>query len=75
MSVTVFECRAPWDPEIPDWSRTKVAQLRNGPAPDQWTLYCADGNGRWHRFEPAPTGTLVELLEEIERDSTGIFWG
>jgi hypothetical protein len=74
-SVTIFEARAPWDPAMTDWTETKVAQLRwSGPG-DEWTLFCADGDGTWRRFEPAPTGSLDDLLAEIDEDSTGIFWG
>ena len=72
-SVTLFECRAPWDPASPDWTRTKVARLRRGAT--QWELDCADGRGKWYRFDPAPNGTLDELLDEIDADTTGIFWG
>jgi hypothetical protein len=74
-SVTIFEARAPWDPAKTAWTETTVAQLRwSGPG-DEWTRFCGDGDGRWHRFEPAPSGSLDDLLAEIDEDSTGIFWG
>jgi hypothetical protein len=41
-----------------------------------WTLYWRDRNLRFHRYDqlpPAPgTG---DLLTEIDRDPTAIFWG
>jgi hypothetical protein len=58
------------------WIREEVAQLRYSPDGQQWQLYCADSNSRWHRYEPAPATTrLEELINEIDRDPTGIFWG
>lgn len=74
-SVTIFDCRPPWDPEFTDWSRVPVAQLRYDPEHKHWTLYCADRNSRWHRYEPIDSGTVDELLKEIDDDPTGIFWG
>jgi Protein of unknown function (DUF3024) len=72
-AVTIVERRAPWSPEIPEWSSSKVARLRYSGG--EWVLDSADGSGRWHEFGPHPTGTLDELLAEIDKDSTGIFWG
>ena len=76
-SITLFECRAPWHPDRgPEWSRVPIAQLRYEPADHHWQLYCADRNSRWHRYELAePTAHIAALLEAIDRDPTGIFWG
>jgi Protein of unknown function (DUF3024) len=53
-----------------------VAQLRYDPADHHWRLYCADRNSRWHYYDMAePTPHLDELLNEIDEDPTGIFWG
>ena len=65
----------PWPTELTEWSRVPVAQLRYDPDHKNWTLYCADRNSRWHRYELVDPGTVDELLEEIEDDPTGIFWG
>ena len=27
-SVTVFDCRSPWHPNLTEWSKVRVAQLR-----------------------------------------------
>lgn len=74
-SVTIFDCRAPSHPDVTDWSRVLVAQLRYEPASDTWTLYWADRNSRWHRYDDIDPGTADELLNEVNEDPTGIFWG
>jgi hypothetical protein len=77
-SITIVERRPPWNPELigPDWTSTKVAQLRMDPSSGRWSLYCSDRNGRWWRYDPVgPSASVDPLLAEIERDPTGIFWG
>ena len=74
-SVTIFECRPPWHPNLTEWSKTSVAQLRYDPDAEHWTLYCADRNSRWHRYDFIEPGTVDDLLGEIDEDPTGIFWG
>ncbi len=74
-SVTLFESRPYWhDPS--KWSELKVAQFRFDPKDNTWTLYYADRNDKWHIYIDAPSsGKLDDLLEEVEEDPTGIFWG
>jgi Protein of unknown function (DUF3024) len=76
-SVTIFERRPPWHPDLgSDWSRQPVAQLRYDPADHHWRLYHADRNSRWHGYDMVePTTQLGKLLDEIDDDPTGIFWG
>ena len=75
-SVTIVECRAPWQPELSDeWTRHGVAQLRYDPESRSWSLFCADRNSRRQLFEPHAHGSAEELLAEIEEVQTGIFWG
>ena len=66
---------APWREDLgPDWSSTKVAQLRYDSA--DWTLYCSDSTGRWWRYDEAtPARDIAPLLGALEEDVTGIFWG
>jgi Protein of unknown function (DUF3024) len=74
-SVTILECRPPWHPNLTDWSRSRVAQLRYDPTDRCWTLYWADRNSRWHLYDLIDPGSLDELLGEIDQDPTCIFWG
>ncbi|WP_035055615.1 DUF3024 domain-containing protein [Desulfuromonas sp. TF] len=53
-----------------------VAQFRYDPADNLWTLYCSDRNSRWHPdMEIDPVKDFDRLLQEIDRDPTGIYWG
>jgi hypothetical protein len=74
-SVTIFECRPPWREDAgPEWTRVKVAQFRYEDG--NWVLYWSDRNGRWHTYDLlAPTPELSDVLAEVDRDQTGIFWG
>ena len=76
-NVTIYECRPPWHPDYgPDWTRQPVAQLRYRPEDHHWQLYSADRHSRWHRYTRSqPTPRLADLLDEIDNDPTGIFWG
>jgi len=75
-TVTLFEERAPWRAEMTEWTSHSVAQMRFDQKTNKWTLYCADRNGKWHKYEGlSPTGDIALILKEIDRDPTGIFWG
>ena len=74
-SVTIFDCRPPWHPDLAEWSQVRVAQLRHDPGTHLWSLYWADRNGRWHRYDDLPPCAISQALEEIERDPAAIFWG
>jgi hypothetical protein len=76
-AITIVERRPPWREDFgPDWSSTKVAQLRFDPASQAWALYCSDANGRWLRYtDLEPSKGVRSLLDEIDADPTGIFWG
>jgi len=42
----------------------------------KWYLYWMDRNSRWHEYLGIePSSNLDRLLEEVEEDPTGIFWG
>lgn len=56
-------------------TRPRRAQLRYNTDTHHWTLYSADRNGRWHRYDFIEPGTIDELLNEIDDDPTCIFWG
>lgn len=77
-SATIVERRVPWRRLSPDepWTRLAIAQLRFDTAERTWTLYWRDRNERWHPYELIePSPTISDLLIEIERDPTAIFWG
>ena len=76
-SITIVERRPPWNPAFgPEWSSTKVAQLRYDEAGQRWTLYSAGSDDRWHRYDFArPAADVASLLATVEDDPTGIFWG
>jgi len=74
-SVTLYEERpAYFNPR--QWVKTVVAQFRYSSSSNTWTLYCADRNSRWHKYmDTEATPDFHSLLDEINEDPTGIFWG
>ncbi len=74
-SVTILDCRPPWNESFTDWSRMPIAQLRYSNETTLWTLYWSDRNSRWHVYDLIDPGTVDELLAEIANDPTCIFWG
>lgn len=44
-SVTIFDCRPPWHPNLTEWSKAGVAQLRYSASTHHWSLYWGDRNG------------------------------
>lgn len=75
-TVTIVECRPPWREDFgPEWTRQGVARMKFDTANNEWTLYWLDRNSRWHIFDLISPGSINEILEEIERDRTNIFWG
>ncbi len=76
-AVTIVERRRPWRQGVgSDWTSSAVARLRYVVRNKSWTLYSRDRNGRWHPYtEATPTADVTVLLNEIDEDPTGIFWG
>jgi hypothetical protein len=53
-----------------------VARLRYTKASGTWALYWRDRNLRFHRYDRIePAVNVSKLIDEIDRDPTGIFWG
>ncbi len=75
--LTIVERRAPWrDDAGADWSSLPVARLRYAKTAKTWTLYWRDRNLKFHRYDQLPPSAHVdELLAEIDRDPSGVFWG
>jgi hypothetical protein len=76
-SATILECRPPWRADFgPDWTRFPIARLRYTKTQNKWSLYWRDRNLRFHFYDlVAPSPHVEDLLAEIDRDATGIFWG
>jgi hypothetical protein len=75
-ALTVFECRPPWDGVGTEWTRVVVARLAFDAAGRRWSLDCADSTGKFHRYDLlGPVSQVTGLLDEIDADPTGIFWG
>lgn len=75
--LTILECRPPWRDDLgPEWTRFPIVRLRYTKAHRRWSLYWRDRNLRFHAYDRVPPSARVEdLLVEIDRDPTGIFWG
>lgn len=75
-SITIVERRPLWNDPSAEWTRMKVAQLRYDDSGPSWTLYWRDSRERWHRYDDLdPSETISALLDEINEDPTGIFFG
>lgn len=74
-TVTLLE-KKPWALEPSGWVEITVAQLRYDAANDTWSLHYADRNSRWHSYDDlSEAPDLQTLLDEVNEDPTGIFWG
>lgn len=75
--LTIVECRPLWRAEKgTEWTRVPIARLRYTKTTGAWSLYWRDRNLRFHAYEGvAPTAVIEELLAEVDRDPTAIFWG
>ncbi len=76
-ALTIVERRAPWREDFgPEWTAHGIARLRYTATRGEWELYWRDRNARWHRYDLArPRADVTELLDEVDRDPTCIFWG
>ena len=76
-SVTIVECRSPWSINMgSEWTRFPIARLRFSASRRQWMLYHRDRNLRFRMYPGVePTADVAALLDEIEADPSGIFWG
>jgi hypothetical protein len=75
--VTILDCRPPWrGDDGTDWTRFPVARLRYTQRTGTWSLYWCDRNERFHDYDRvSPSRRIDDLLDEIDRDPTAIFWG
>ncbi|RZU13961.1 DUF3024 family protein [Kribbella rubisoli] len=75
--LTLVERRPPWhDDTQADWTSSAIARLRYNATDKSWTLYWVDRHQRFHTYDRlAPSQSIDDLLTEIDRDPTSIFWG
>ena len=74
-SVTLIESRpAMFDKDT--WHDLNIAQFRYDATNGKWTLYFADRNDNWHMYmDSDPSKDLQDLIDEVNDDPTGIFFG
>ena len=74
-SVTLYETR----PSFKDsylWNENPVAQFRFDIEVEKWNLYCCDCKLKWYLYTDIDSNiNFDDLLNEVDRDPTGIFWG
>ena len=75
--LTILERRAPWREDYgPEWTSFPIARLRYTATTKTWILYWRDRNLKFHRYDLLdPSPRIEELLAELDRDPTAIFWG
>jgi len=75
--LTIVECRPPWRGDLgTEWTRFPIARLRYTKGTRLWSLYWRDRNLRFHAYDRVPaTSSVEDLLGEVDRDPTAIFWG
>jgi len=75
--LTIVERRALWREDYgPDWTTFPIARLRYTTAGNSWTLYWRDRNQRFRLYDLlTPSSRVDDVLTEIDRDPTCIFWG
>jgi hypothetical protein len=59
-----------------EWTSLSIAQIRYNTKTGKWSLYCADRNSKWHEYYGLePIQNFDRILNELDKDPTGIFWG
>jgi hypothetical protein len=72
--VLILEGRPGWrDPS--GWFDMEIAKLRFVRSANEWRLYWKRASGKWWPYEPASRKRLSSLVEHIERDEYGCFFG
>jgi Protein of unknown function (DUF3024) len=73
--VFVREARPDWH-NPSKWIETDVAKLRYVGASNEWRLYWKRASGKWWLYEPySRSRTLAAMVNEIDRDAYGCFFG
>jgi len=73
--VCIFEKRPIWN-NPSEWGEYPVAKMRCTLSTRLWSLFWRDRNQKWHHYDRIPPSKQLEdLIKEIDKDPTGIFWG
>lgn len=78
-NVNLIEKRPHWEKED-EWTECRFAQFRYDPETEKWSLFWLDSSGNLHPYEELvpefpSENNLDQLIEEVDQDPTGIFWG
>ena len=58
-----------------DWVAVPRAKFRYSQSRDEWSLYWADTNQRWHRVSNVKANKDIRvLLDVVVKDPLGVFW-
>ncbi len=59
-----------------EWISMKVARFNKDPQTGLWQLFWADRNSKWRSYSPLSFHRdLEKLLQEVEKNESGAFWG
>jgi len=73
-NVTLIESKASFE-QHGTWYDTPIAQFRLNKETKHWMLYYRSSSKRWQTYaEIQPTAEIVILLDEVDRDPSGVFW-
>ena len=74
-SVEVYEQRTKWN-NREEWTNTGIAKFLYTRTTKKWKLYWMRQDLKWHLYEPLLESTRIEpLVEEVDKDPHGTFWG
>ena len=75
-NIVTLNLSRPYFRDPSKWAERSVAQLRFDNDNKKWQLYFIGRNDRWHPYDLIqPSTDFDDLLKELDRDPTGIFWG
>jgi hypothetical protein len=73
--VLIVEVRTVWD-DPTRWMEHGVAKIRFNRKAGEWRLLWQRASLKWETYEPQPADRdLATLLDEVDRDSHGCFFG
>ena len=74
-SFEIFEIRPQWN-DPTKTTETPVARATYVKSKNIWKLYWMRADLKWHSYQPFPSSkSLEKILQVIEEDSHGCFWG